>query len=483
MKGLLGVVIFGLLIFYAGVEARGEPRELWVELWQDLDSARFIVQWTAAPAGDAPFSHYQVEIIPAPTVPPTVPEPAPIAADTSSLLTDTLAVAYPPAGSTLLLAARVRGVDVGGRLGESTTSPAPFITLSPQVVLPPGAPGAVAVDTIGSTSPPIPPPLDSPLGPLLPITDVPVDPPQLRAWQDKLEVEGDVRFANDASDPFSFSLQYDRALGWYTHWLRGGDDVWRDRAVEWADGYWNYIDPTYDPPPYNSSMHGIALHYLITGDPLYRTATLNVATFWRDLWGPNLGNITHTFMNGRVQSQTLLAANYAFQVGDPGWDVTAAGFVDQILSTQQANGAFFFAESCGGQQNFMIGLSLGALIHYHTLVAADPRIPAAIENSLNYTWDNEWVSSAQAFRYNSVDVCWGESGNQTPSVTLNAYFPLPFYWTYAQTGNTIWRDRGDEIMDGVVNGAWWGDPFPGNGAKQYNQQIMTVGQSFYWRQQ
>ena len=86
-------------------------------------------------------------------------------------------------------------------------------------------------------------------------------------------------------------------------------------------------------------------------------------------------------------------------------------------------------------------------------------------------------------RYNSVNDCWGESTNHNPLVGLNAYFPLPFYWVYAQTGNAIWRDRGDEIMAGVVNGAWWGEPFAGNGAKQYNQQIMTVGLGLYWREQ
>ena len=163
-----------------------------------------------------------------------------------------------------------------------------------------------------------------------------------------------------------------------------------------------------------------------------------------------------------------------------GWEVTAASYVDDILSTQQANGSFIYKAVSYESWNFMTGMVLASLIQYHTQVNPDSRIPAAVEAAVTYLWDSEWLPASTAFRYSSGLL---GGGNLGPVPDLNAYFSYPFYWVYAQTGDATWRDRGDAIMAGVVDGAWWGGPAPGSGAKQYNQQIMTVGVGLYWREQ
>lgn len=143
--------LFALLVLAACTEAGAVSRIRGVEFWQDADSARFVVLWTAAPpptARQAPFSHYEVQMVTPPTVPPTVPEPLPVASDTTSFLNDTLAVPYPALGTTIELMARVRSVDVGGRVSDWANSTPPHITLSPLPILPPSPPGGVTTDTL-----------------------------------------------------------------------------------------------------------------------------------------------------------------------------------------------------------------------------------------------------------------------------------------------------------------------------------------------
>jgi hypothetical protein len=321
---------------------------------------------------------------------------------------------------------------------------------------------------------------------------IPATPDDLRDWQTTLEVQGDIRLTQDAGSSFHHSVQYDRALGWFTHWLRSGDIKWYDRAIDWALGWREFFRGSgYSYQPHNDALHGVALHYLLTGDPESRTAVGRVAGNFHSVWVPSLGDIDASFTDSRVQSRVLLSAVLAWQLGNApplyggtDWNVQARADVDAILSTQQADGSFIYNANCYGSLNFMTGMVLEALIKHHTLVEADARIPTAVERAVAYLWDAEWVGGERAFRYHSLDVCWGQTGNQQPQVDLNAYFPLPFYWVFAQTGAATWRDRGDAIMDGQMDGgAWWGEPFPGNGAKQYNQQIMTVGQALYWREQ
>jgi hypothetical protein len=331
------------------------------------------------------------------------------------------------------------------------------------------------------------------LGPLNTTAAIPEAPDDLRDWQTTLETQGEIRFANDAGSPIHYALQYDRALGWFTHWLRSGDIRWYDRAIDWAVGYVeHYLEPAdYNFQPHNDALHGVALHYLLTGDPASRHAVGMVAYRFHGIWVPTLGDIDATWTDGRIQSRVLLSAVLAWQLGNApplhsgtDWNVQAQADVDAILGTQQADGSFIYKVNCYGSLNFMTGMVLEALIKYYTLVEADGRIPTAVEEAVRYLWDTEWVGSARAFRYFSLDACWDQTGKQAPVVDLNAYFPLPFYWAYAQTGAASWRDRGDAILDGQMDGgSWWGEPSPGNGAKQYNQQIMTVGQGLYWRQQ
>ena len=104
MKFLAAVAT--LAVFYGCAEARAVNR-LRIEFWQDADSARYAISWVAGPQSNRQqaTAFYEVEMLSAGLL---------VAGDTTSALTDTLAVAYPPLDSVMPLLVRVRAIDTDG---------------------------------------------------------------------------------------------------------------------------------------------------------------------------------------------------------------------------------------------------------------------------------------------------------------------------------------------------------------------------------
>ena len=362
------------------------------------------------------------------------------------------------------------GTDVIGelRLGEARNTGNDITKTTP-----PSEPLAVAVPSAASYLV-----NTNMFGLLTTAASTPSTPTDLVAWQNKLETEGDIRVVNDTNSPFHYSVQYDRALGWWTHWLRTGDVKWHDRAVHWAVGWRNNFAPSYTHQPFDDSLLGMVLHYWLTGDTASRDAVRDTATYFEGIWEPILGDIDHSFLNARQQSRVLLSAIWAWKldttITNKAWDLKAKDYLNSILSTQQVNGSWIYNDVCYQSWNFMTGLLCEALIKYYDIFDADSRIPDVLKDTVDYLWDNEWVPSAKAIRYASGTLCGGHTSG-TPA--LNGYHFYPFNRVYVFTSNTVYRDRADELLDGTVNNAFWGT------AKSYNQQIMTIGHGLYWRQQ
>jgi RTX calcium-binding nonapeptide repeat (4 copies) len=274
---------------------------------------------------------------------------------------------------------------------------------------------------------------------------------------------------------------YDRAEIFYNWYNRTGDVSYLERANALAHDYrTDYLEANnYGTSAHWSQIAGVALHYLATGDEASRTAVGKVAdSFAAPYYLDNLGDVSAE-MDCRMQARTLEAFLYAHLIdapstgvpniqpdgedwGLPGgndWGVLLHSSLDKILSSQRADGAYPFYAAGDGQQPFMVGLLNDALIEYYTKFEADPRILGAVKKSLDYVWAHQWDATAQAFVYSEAD--------PTPAPDLNNLVSSGFGWVYAMTGDATYKEHGNQVFAGGVNGAWL------DGSKQFNQQYTS----------
>jgi hypothetical protein len=128
-------------------------------------------------------------------------------------------------------------------------------------------------------------------------------------------------------------------------------------------------------------------------------------------------------------------------------------------------------------QPFMVGLTTQALIKYWD-VTKDSRVQPAVKAALDALWARAWVASDEAF--------WYENWTPDPSMAfparpgapdLNLLIAPAYAWLYQRTGDTTYRDRGDQVFAGGVKGAYL------EGAKQFNQSYMWSFDYVKWRGQ
>lgn len=143
------------------------------------------------------------------------------------------------------------------------------------------------------------------------------------------------------------------------------------------------------------------------------------------------------------------------------------------------NGGFCDPAAATGQyyiQPFMVGLSAQALIAWHEQKGADPRILPSIKQAMDWLWTNAWVAADQSFWYeNWVPTPTTPFPPQAGSPDLNLLIAPAFAWLYSQTGDMIYRDRGDQIFAGGVINAYLG------GGKQFDQNYIYSFDYVRWR--
>ena len=128
-------------------------------------------------------------------------------------------------------------------------------------------------------------------------------------------------------------------------------------------------------------------------------------------------------------------------------------------------------------QPFMVGLTTQALIKYWD-VTKDSRVQPAVKVALDAIWDRAWVASDQAFWYDNWVPNPSTAFPAKPGAPdLNLLIAPAYAWLYQRTGDTTYRDRGDQIFAGGVKGAYL------EGAKQFNQSYMWSFDYVKWRQQ
>jgi hypothetical protein len=161
----------------------------------------------------------------------------------------------------------------------------------------------------------------------------------------------------------------------------------------------------------------------------------------------------------------------------------ALGHIDQwfISKTSRAKlRGFDGPAQAAGQyyiQPFMVGVTAQALIQYWE-VTKDGRVQPAIKAALDALWNSAWVPANQSFWYENWVSDPAKAFPARPGAPdLNLLIAPAYAWLYSRTGDTTYRDRGDQIFAGGVKGAWL------EGSKQFNQSYMWSFDYVKWRSQ
>jgi hypothetical protein len=230
--------------------------------------------------------------------------------------------------------------------------------------------------------------------------------------------------------------------------------VYRDEYVlrhqGQVPGYWNFT-------------HGLTMDYGRTGDVTSKEAVLLLArnaAFARD--GTPL-EWTRDAKVSREVAYAIMAYLNAEKVGAARRDRL------QPLVTQALGhlGQWFGARPAPYVQPFMVGLTIEALIMYHETIP-DPRIPPAIKTAMDWLWANAWRRTDGGFWYESSD-------QRAGAPDLNLLIAPAYGWLYRHTGEPAYRDWGDQIFAGGVQGAYLGQ------GKQFNQSYRWSFDYVKWR--
>jgi hypothetical protein len=206
--------------------------------------------------------------------------------------------------------------------------------------------------------------------------------------------------------------------------------IFRDRNVLPAagsvPGHWNFT-------------HGLRMDYQRTKDQKSREAVLLMAqhaAFARD---ETPLDASRPEAASREVAYAIMSYLDAEQLGAPRRERLAM-LLDQALGHLDQ---WFVQKSSPDWAPFMFGLTAEALISYHTQIEQEPRILAALQRSTDALWKTAWLPEGEAFFYradNPKDV----------APDLNLLVAPIFAWLYLQTGDAIYRDRGDQVFAGGV---------------------------------
>ena len=310
----------------------------------------------------------------------------------------------------------------------------------------------------------------------------PASPAAFPTYESQFVTYGNQHWASEAGN-WLYDY-YDRALIWYAWWVRTGDpEYWRRGTIDAVAYRQQYVEPAnYIMQPHQAQLEGLAIHYLLTGDEASRYAIARVASNFADIWTPVLDCTSCSsgggqYVEGRIQARTLQSHYLSWMIDAVGdsprnWLSLMATDVTKILSTQQPDGSYRFAEWEGAHSNYMTGLMHDIMIKYYTYVQADARIPPALKKSLDWMWATQWIVSAQAFKYLSDPT---STGGPDPAPDLNLLIVTGYGWYYQYSRDASYKTEADAIFAGGVNGA------DISLYKQFNQNYTSAYRYLFYR--
>ena len=247
--------------------------------------------------------------------------------------------------------------------------------------------------------------------------------------------------------------------------------VYRDRYVMTAacwpsgfgcvPGYWNFthgermdFERTADGNS-KSAVLSQALNAAYSTDADYNASETQSAWLSREEAYGLMAHLNAERLGAAPRASTPQIAEKNFAYMDQ-WFGSKSFRCPSICDPAAAKGQYYI-------QPFMVGLTSEALIMWFDKTG-DARVLPAIRQAMDWLWANAWVAGDQSFWYeNWVPTPATPFPAQPGAPDLNLLIAPAFAWIYKQTGDTTYRDRGDQVFAGGVLNAYLA------GGKQFDQ--------------
>jgi hypothetical protein len=305
-----------------------------------------------------------------------------------------------------------------------------------------------------------------------------------------------VDYGRKACAPFlSSTLTLDQKLGltyydaervYYQVAAYTGDGSWKDCATKAEAVYKDYVlRNNGGVPGYWNFTTGFQMDWQLTTDSTSKQAAVLLSKNGAYCTDVTPLEWTANASKSREVAYCLMSYLNAEALGEPRrarmtqHADQALGHIDQwfISKTARAPSDIDVAGAAGQYyiQPFMVGLTAQALIRYWE-VTKDPRVQPAIKIAMDALWNRAWVAADQAFWYQNWVTDPAQVFPAKPGAPdLNLLIAPAYAWLYSRTGDTTYRDRGDQIFAGGVKRAWL------DGSKQFNQNYMWSFDYVKWR--
>jgi hypothetical protein len=282
--------------------------------------------------------------------------------------------------------------------------------------------------------------------------DTPI--PLLSAWESNMTTFGRqicnklVLGAEDRSLQLD-DVYYDGERVYYQIATYTGDPTWKYCAglaeSLYRDGY-AMAQPT--PGKVAGWMNftkGLLMDYEKTGDATSRDTVVLIsqnASFASD--GTPLEWTADT-SSSREVAYAIMAYLNAESAGAP----RRARLADMVNQSLGHIDQWFVSKTAPYVRPFMVGITMQALIQAYD-ATQDSRIPNAVKTALDGLWPGMWLANCQCFQYTNVNT---STGGMDPAPDLNLVIAPAYAWMYYMTGETKYRDWGDQIFAGGVTNA------------------------------
>jgi hypothetical protein len=169
--------------------------------------------------------------------------------------------------------------------------------------------------------------------------------------------------------------------------------------------------------------HGLVYLYRKTGEQFYKEALEACAA--KSNWASEKPVNERTAYSREVSyAISVYIATIEANMSFPNVTELLSHFTDMALShLNQWHSGVFYNPADNFRQPFMVGLTMNALIEYYEKIEKDPRIPAAIKETLDDLWEQSW----------------GIIGANTPGGNYSVYTPgYGAFWYWADYENGKW---------------------------------------------
>ena len=303
--------------------------------------------------------------------------------------------------------------------------------------------------------------------------------PQLALWEAQMLSYGQTHCVLGALDEVYYDAErvyyqiadYTGNPAWITC-AHLAQTVYRDQYVlpnsGGVPGYWNFTT-------------GLRIDYQRTGDPQSKNAALLLSQ--NGAFAPDSTPLAWTASAdaSREVAYAILSHINAQLLGQP----LRQRRIDLVNQAYEHMNQWFVNFSWPGPWQltpqttirlapFMVGLTAHSLIRDWE-ETQDPRLIPALRLAADWLWANAWIPSAQAMWYEFPDAGQPCCHASAATADLNLLVAPLYAFLYWQTGDTKYRDEGDQLFAGGAQFAWLA------GGKQFDQNYWWSFDYVKWR--